>query len=62
MIFRKTVVMDINLLPMQYKKDGKKFSKELLEQYEKDFNVKIVPYDGSPQNAYSYKGEIPRIK
>lgn len=43
----KTVVMDVNLLPSEYKEETVKAS---IEKYEKDFNVKIIPIDGSRQN------------
>lgn len=46
------VLMDINLLPSEYKdtvlKDG-------IAQYEKDFNIKLIPYDSSKINTSGYQ-------
>lgn len=48
-IFRKTIVMDCNILPSEYK-DAGKITKELIEKYEDDYDVNILPIDASPKN------------
>lgn len=42
------ILMDINLLPSEYKEG---VLKDAIKQYEKDFNVKLIPYDSSRQNT-----------
>jgi len=42
------VLMDINLLPSEYKEG---VLKDSIKQYEKDFNVKLIPYDPSRLSA-----------
>lgn len=46
-MFKKRIVYDLNTLPSEYKtKEG--FD---IKKFEKDFNIKIIPYDHSPQNT-----------
>lgn len=44
----KTIVMDINSLPSEYKTEK---VKDGIDLYEKDFNIKIIPVDNSKQNT-----------
>lgn len=47
-IFRKTIVMSVDLLPKEYLNYST--IKEAVKAYEKDFKVKIIPIDTSRQN------------
>lgn len=47
-MFRKTIILDINLMPFEY---TELTLKEGVKEYEKDFNVKIIPIDPSRSNT-----------
>ena len=49
---RKTYVIDISILPEEYKKEGG------TEAYEEKFNIKILPIDLSPKNVMSGTKEV----
>ena len=46
MIFKKTVIIDINFLPGGYEK-----SLIGVKKYAKDFKVNVIPFDGSTRNT-----------
>lgn len=41
----KTILIDVNLLPVEYKVEGG------VKRYENEFNVKVVPFDASTKNV-----------
>lgn len=53
---KTTILMDINLLPSEYKS-----TKEGIKDYEKDFDVKLIPYDSSKSNIAGAFNNIPKI-
>lgn len=57
-LFKTRVVMDINLLPAEYKTIP---LKKGIKAYEKDFGVKIIPVDSSRQNLGSSINLIHKI-
>lgn len=50
LLFRKTYIIDVNLLPIEYKSASGNLSKEGIKQYENDFGIKIIPLDASDRN------------
>lgn len=56
---KTTILMDITQLPAEYK--SMTTLKDRLEQYEKDYNVKIVPYDTSKSNIQGNANFMPQI-
>ena len=55
--FRKTILVDVNALPEQYKQNNK-VSPKMIEKYEDDHNINIVPLDQSVQNTRSNTNSI----
>ena len=49
--FRKTIVIDQNILPENYKTAMGVVSYEDIKKYEKDFKVNIILVDSSPKNT-----------
>lgn len=60
-LFRKTIVIDINLFPKQYKNsDGEVYKQDIL-RYEKDYNVNIIPLDFSLKNTKGGGSHVKKI-
>lgn len=49
--FRKTIVVDLNLLPKDYKSSNGTVSAEDIKRYENNFNINIIPLDSSARNT-----------
>lgn len=59
-LFRKTIVLDVNLIPEEYSPSDRSL-KDSIKAYEKDFSVKVIPVDFSRKNLQSSPGFIKKI-
>lgn len=53
---KTTILIGINQLPSEYKGD-----KDGIKEYEKDYNVKLIPYDSSKENMQGGYRSVPQI-